>query len=110
MFELKPYRVEISDSDLTSLKSKLELTRLPESETVDDWTQGIPLGYMSEVKSYWQNEYDWRRCEATINQYDQFTTEVFGLDIHFMHIKSEASDAQAARTYSWLARINRGVP
>ena len=106
MFELTPYNVDIADSDLASLKSKLELTRLPEAETVDDWTQGVPLDYIREVKSYWQNEYDWRRCESRINQHKQFTTEVFGLDIHFMHVQSESSDAQAlVLTHGWPGSI-----
>ena len=106
MFELTPFQIDVSDADLDSLKSKLALTRLPEKETVDDWTQGIPLSYMGEIKEYWQNTYDWRRCEASLNQYEQFTTEVFGLDIHFLHVRCDQADARAlVLTHGWPGSI-----
>ncbi len=106
MYELTPFQINVSEHELATLKKKLELTRMPESETVDDWTQGIPLSYMREIQTYWQNEYDWRRCEAQINRYDQFTTEVFGLNIHFMHITSATSDASAlVLTHGWPGSI-----
>ena len=106
MYELTPFRIEIAEEDLSSLQAKLEATRLPEAETVDDWSQGIPLDYVSTIKDYWQDTYDWRACEARINGYEQFTTEVFGLDIHFLHVKSDASNARAlVLTHGWPGSI-----
>lgn len=106
MFELKPFQIEISEEELNTLNTKLSLTRLPENETVEDWSQGIPLTYMSDINKYWQEGYDWRRCEARINQYQQFSTEVFGLDIHFLHIPSQASNARAlVLTHGWPGSI-----
>ena len=106
MYELKPFQIAISDAELDSLRDKLNATRFPEQETVDDWTQGIPLGYMQEVREYWVATYDWRRCESRLNQYDQFTTSIFGLDIHFLHIKNDNADAvPLVLTHGWPGSI-----
>ena len=106
MFELKPYQINVPDDDLASLKEKLSLARLPEEESVADWTQGIPLEYVKSIRDYWLNDYDWRRCEAQINQYEQVMTNVFGLDIHFLHIKNSDPNARAlVMTHGWPGSI-----
>ena len=106
VFELTSFQINVAETALDDLRSKLSATRLPESETVEDWTQGIPLSYMTEVVEYWQNSYDWRRCEAQLNQYDQFTTNVFGVDVHFLHIQSDSPDAvPLVLTHGWPGSI-----
>lgn len=106
MFELTPYKVEIPEQSLDDLRTRLNLARLPEQETVDDWSQGIPLGYMQEIKEYWASSYDWRRCEKQLNQYEQFTTEIFGLNIHFLHVRSDNADTRPLiLTHGWPGSI-----
>ena len=93
MSEIKPFKIAIDDANLDDLKQRLTNTRWPEAELVDDWSQGTPLEYLQDVCQYWANEYDWRRCEAEINQYPQFITDIEGVDIHFLHIESPHADA-----------------
>ena len=76
------------------------------AETVDDWNQGIPLAYTRELADYWANEYDWRAREAALNRFDQFTTEIDGLDIHFIHQRSSRDDAfPLLITHGWPGSI-----
>lgn len=106
VFELTDYQIQVPESQLDSLKQKLALARLPENETVEDWNQGIPLGYISEVKDYWLNEYDWRRCEKQVNQYEQITTSVYGVDIHLLHVKNSDENARPlVLTHGWPGSI-----
>ena len=104
--QLKSFVIEISEAQLSDLRLRLELTRWPEKETVSDWDQGVPLSYMKEVHDYWLNHYDWRRCEKQLNQYPQFTTEIDGLDIHFLHIRSRHEQAMPLiMTHGWPGSI-----
>ena len=103
MAQINPFRISVPDADLADLKDRLARIRWPEAECVDDWSQGIPLSYTRELADYWANEYDWRAREAALNRFDHFTTEIDGLDIHFIHRRSPNDDAR-------LARINRRVP
>ena len=81
-------------------------TRWPEAECVDDWSQGIPLAYTRELADYWANDYDWRAREAALNRFDQFTTEIDGLDIHFIHQRSPHDDAfPLVITHGWPGSI-----
>ena len=106
MFEMTPFKIEIPDRQLDELRDKLTATRLPESETVEDWTQGVPLAYISEIRNYWRDTYDWRRCEAKINQHEQFVTSVYGVDIHFLHVRSANADARPlVLTHGWPGSI-----
>lgn len=106
MSELKPFKISIDDAVLDDLKQRLTNTRWPEAELVNDWSQGTPLTYLQDVCRYWANEYDWRRCEAEINQYPQFMTEIDGLDIHFLHIESPHAEAQPlVMTHGWPGSI-----
>jgi pimeloyl-ACP methyl ester carboxylesterase len=106
MAQINPFRIAIPDADLADLKARLARTRWPEAETVDDWNQGIPLSYTRELAEYWANEYDWRAREAALNRFDQFTTEIDGLDIHFIHQRSSGNDAfPLLITHGWPGSI-----
>ena len=94
MTEINPYMIQISNDDLEDLKRRLLSTRWPEKETVEDWSQGIPLSYIKEISDYWINEYDWRSREEYYNSFPQFITNIEGLDIHFIHIKSPHEEAK----------------
>jgi pimeloyl-ACP methyl ester carboxylesterase len=90
---LRPFTIDIPQADLDDLRARLAATRWPEKETVDDLSQGVPLATVQEVVRYWHDEYDWRRCEARLNAYPQFVTEIDGLDIHFVHVRSKHENA-----------------
>ena len=94
MSDIKPYKIKISNEDLEDLKGRLSSTRWPEKETVEDWSQGVPLSYIKEIHDYWINEYNWRSREEYYNSFPQFITEIEGIDIHFIHIKSKHEEAQ----------------
>src|SRR5947207_10287348 len=91
--EIRPFAVEISDEALDDLRRRIEATQWPEQETVADESQGVPLATMQRLARYWATEYDWRTCEAKLNALPQFMTEIDGLDIHFIHVRSEHEDA-----------------
>ncbi len=106
MAQINPFRISVPDADLADLKERLARTRWPEAETVDDWTQGIPLAYTRELADYWAGEYDWRAREAALNRFDHFTTEIDGLDIHFIHQRSAHDDAfPLLITHGWPGSI-----
>jgi epoxide hydrolase len=86
--DITPFRLAIPDADLTDLRERLIRTRWPEAETVGDWSQGIPLSYVQELVAYWAHAYDWRSTEARLNLLPQFRTELEGLGIHFIHVRS----------------------
>ncbi|MFT7222448.1 MAG: pimeloyl-ACP methyl ester carboxylesterase [Candidatus Azotimanducaceae bacterium] len=106
MSDITPFKISASDADLDLLNQKLNLTRWPDKETPSDWTQGIPLAYMQELQEYWLNDYNWREREALINQWPGFITEIDGLDIHFLHIKSGQPNAlPLLLTHGWPGSI-----
>ncbi|WP_196279091.1 epoxide hydrolase family protein [Catellatospora vulcania] len=90
---IRPFRVEFADADLKDLQARILHTRWPEKETVADRSQGPQLATMKELARYWVEEYDWRRCEAKLNSYPNFVTEIDGLDIHFIHVRSKHPEA-----------------
>lgn len=101
-----PFRIDVPDAVLDDLKTRLANTRWPESECVDDWSQGIPLAYTRELADYWADGYDWRAREAALNRFDQFTTEIDGLDIHFIHQRSARPDAfPLIITHGWPGSV-----
>ena len=103
---IRPFKIAISDDVLNDLTQRLANTRWPESELVDDWSQGIPLGYTQEVCHYWLNTYDWRAREQRLNQHPQFMTELNGLDIHFIHARSKHPEARPLlMTHGWPGSI-----
>jgi pimeloyl-ACP methyl ester carboxylesterase len=90
---IRPFTVEIPETDLEDLRSRIAATRWPERETVEDDSQGVPLALMQDLARYWATEYDWRKCEARLNALPNFVTEIDGLDIHFIHVRSKHEDA-----------------
>ncbi|TDU31909.1 pimeloyl-ACP methyl ester carboxylesterase [Panacagrimonas perspica] len=103
---ITPFRVNVPQSDLDDLKLRLSRTRWPEHETVNDWSQGVPLKDAQALVEYWSTQYDWRRCEAALNQYEQFTTEIDGLSIHFLHVRSKHANARPMLlTHGWPGAI-----
>jgi epoxide hydrolase len=106
MSELKRFRIDVPTEVLDDLHARLAQTRWPEAECVDDWSQGIPLAYTRELAAYWADSYDWRAREAALNRFDQFTTEIDGLDIHFIHQRSPHEDAfPLVITHGWPGSI-----
>jgi pimeloyl-ACP methyl ester carboxylesterase len=106
MPEIRPYRIDVPDAVLDDLQERLARTRWPESETVDDWTQGIPLAYTKELAAYWADGYDWRSREAALNKFDQYQTEIDGLDFHFIHQRSPHDDAlPLVMTHGWPGSV-----
>jgi pimeloyl-ACP methyl ester carboxylesterase len=102
----KPFRIAVGDDVLEDLKSRLRRTRWPEAELVDDWSQGAPLKWITEVCRYWEEDYDWRRREKLLNRFDQFTTEIDGLDIHLVHVRSPHPEAMPLIiTHGWPGSI-----
>jgi pimeloyl-ACP methyl ester carboxylesterase len=91
--DIRPFHVDVPEEELTELRRRIAATRWPEKETVADQSQGVPLAMTQELARYWATEYDWRQCEATLNAMPQFLTEIDGLDIHFIHVRSPHDDA-----------------
>jgi len=106
MARIQPFHIAVPDDVLVDLKDRLQRTRWPDGECVDDWSQGIPLAYTRELADYWVNEYDWRTREAALNRFDQYTTDIDGLDIHFIHQRSARPDAfPLIITHGWPGSI-----
>jgi epoxide hydrolase len=106
MSNLRAFRFDVPGEALDDLSRRLGATRWPERETPDDWSQGVPLAYMKEVCDYWQNEYDWRRCEAKLNALPQFMAEIDGLDFQFLHVRSPQEDAlPLVMTHGWPGSV-----
>ncbi|MDP9304031.1 MAG: epoxide hydrolase [Actinomycetota bacterium] len=104
--EIRPFSVEVAEEDLVDLRRRIAATRWPEKETVADETQGVQLATMQELIRYWGTEYDFRRFEARLNELPQFITEIDGLDIHFIHVKSPHEDAlPLIITHGWPGSV-----
>jgi len=93
---IRPFTIDIPEADLEDLRARIAATRWPEKETVDDDSQGVQLATMQALARYWVDEYDWRKCEAKLNSVPNFITEIDGLDIHFVHVRSKHEDALPA--------------
>src|SRR5262245_18564676 len=91
--EIREFHVDISDEALDDLRRRVAATNWPEKETVADQSQGVPLALVQSLARYWATEYDWRKCEAALNALPQFITEIDGLDVHFIHVRSRHEDA-----------------
>jgi pimeloyl-ACP methyl ester carboxylesterase len=91
--EIRPFHVDVPEEELTDLRRRIAATRWPEKETVADESQGVPLAMTQDLARYWATDYDWRNCEEKLNALPQFITEIDGLDIHFIHVRSEHDDA-----------------
>jgi Epoxide hydrolase N terminus len=103
---IRPFRFSAPDEDLADLRRRIDATRWPERETVDDDSQGVPLATMQELARYWATDHDWRTVEAKLNALPQFVTEIDGLDIHFLHVRSQHADAlPLIVTHGWPGSI-----
>ena len=103
---IESFRIDIDQSELDDLQQRLAMVRWPEKEPVDDWSQGVPLGYLAQVCDYWQHQYDWRRCEAQLNSLAQFRTRLDGLQVHFIHARSPRGDARPLiLTHGWPGSV-----
>jgi hypothetical protein len=104
--EIRPFQVEIRDEQLEDLRRRIEATRWPSKELVDDWSQGVRLAMLHELARYWSEEYDFGRIEARLNALPQYSTEIDGLEIHFIHVRSEHEDAlPLIVTHGWPGSV-----
>jgi pimeloyl-ACP methyl ester carboxylesterase len=104
--EIRPFRIQIAQEQLDDLRGRLKATRWPEKEAVEDWSQGTPLSYVQDICEYWANSYDWRATEDRLNEFPQFMTEIDGLDIHFIHVRSPHPEAvPLIVTHGWPGSI-----
>jgi pimeloyl-ACP methyl ester carboxylesterase len=103
---IRPFQVEVPEADLNDLQQRLAATRLPSKELVDDRSQGVQLATIQELTRYWATDYDWRKLEATLNALPQFTTEIDGVEIHFIHVKSKHENAlPLIMTHGWPGSV-----
>jgi pimeloyl-ACP methyl ester carboxylesterase len=103
---IRPFQVNVPESELTELRRRIHATRWPERETVTDQSQGVQLATMQRLAQYWGKEYDWRRCEAQLNALPQFITEIDGLDINFTHVRSKHENAlPLIVTHGWPGSV-----
>src|SRR5215471_6120643 len=103
---IHPFRIDVPEVELADLRQRVLATRWPERETVTDQSQGVQLATMQELARYWGTDYDWRKCEAKLNALPNFTTEIDGLDIHFIHVRSQHEDAlPLIVTHGWPGSI-----
>ena len=106
MSEVLPFAIAIADEQIADLHDRLRRTRWPEAETVDDWSQGIPLEYSKELADYWLNSYDWRARESRLNRFEHFMTAIDGLRIHFIHVRSKHENAMPlVLTHGWPGSV-----
>src|ERR671930_1266409 len=103
---LRAFEIGFDESELTELRRRIEATRWPERETVADDSQGMPLATMQDLARHWATDYDWRRCETRLNALPNFLTEIDGLDIHFIHVRSRHDHAlPLIVTHGWPGSI-----
>jgi pimeloyl-ACP methyl ester carboxylesterase len=103
---IRPFRVNFSDADLDDLRKRINATRWPDRETVNDNSQGVPLEMLQGLATYWATGYDWRKCEAKLNALPEYLTEIDGLDIHFIHVRSKHEHAlPLIVTHGWPGSI-----
>jgi pimeloyl-ACP methyl ester carboxylesterase len=103
---IRPFHIEVPDEQLAELRRRIEATRLPSRELVGDRSQGVQLATIQALARYWATDYDWRACEARLNALPQFTTEIDGVDIHFIHVKSPHDDAlPLIMTHGWPGSV-----
>lgn len=101
-----PFRIETSPEELDDLRTRLRRTRWPEKETADDWSQGVPLGYLRELCRYWERKYEWAPRQRRLNAFPQFRTEIDGLGIHFVHVRSPHPEAlPLVMTHGWPGSV-----
>jgi len=104
--DIRPLHVSFPEADLTDLRRRIEATKWPERETVADASQGVQLATMQKLARYWASDYDWHKCEKKLNALPQFVTEIDGLDIHFIHVRSKHENAlPLIVTHGWPGSV-----
>jgi pimeloyl-ACP methyl ester carboxylesterase len=104
--EIRPFHLEIPDEQIDDLRRRIAATRWPSKELVEDRSQGVQLATLQALTRYWTTEYDWRKAEARLNALPQFTTEIDGVDIHFIHVRSQHEDAMPLiMTHGWPGSV-----
>jgi pimeloyl-ACP methyl ester carboxylesterase len=103
---VRPFRIDVPEEDLDDLRRRIAATRWPSKELVEDRSQGVQLATLQELARYWASDYDWRECEAKLNALPQFTTEIDGVDVHFIHVKSPHKNAlPLIMTHGWPGSV-----
>ena len=103
---IRPFSAHVPDADVADLRRRLAATRWPTKELVEDRSQGVQLETLRELVRYWGTEYDWRRCEARLNALPQFTTNIDGVEIHFIHVGSRHENAlPLIMTHGWPGSV-----
>ena len=105
--EIRPFHVEFPEEELVELRRRIAATRWPSKELVDDDSQGVQLAMLRELARYWAEDYDFGAPEAKLNALPQFMTEIDGVDVHFIHVKSRSRGRVAADHHARLARLGR---
>jgi hypothetical protein len=106
MSAIRPFRVEITDAEIDDLRDRLARARWPEKEPVDDWSMGIPLAYVQELAGYWAESYEMQRVADQLNRYEQFTTSIDGVNIHFLRVRSPVEGATPCiMTHGWPGSV-----
>src|ERR671913_831891 len=103
---IRPFRIDVPEEDLDELRRRIAAASWPSKELVEDRSQGVQLATMQELARYWETDYDWRKAEAKLNALPQFTTEIDGVDIHFIHVKSSHENAlPLIMTHGWPGSV-----
>src|ERR671917_129615 len=104
--EVRPFRIDVPEEELVDLRQRIAATRWPSKELVEDRSQGVQLAPMQELTRYWVTDYDWRKAEAKLNALPQFITEIDGVDIHFIHVRSPHENAlPLIMTHGWPGSV-----
>ena len=104
--EIRPFRVKFAEEKIVDMRRRINTTRWPDRETVTDESQGVQLAAIKEIARYWGTDYDWRKCESKLNSLPQFMTEIDGLDIHFIHVRSKGENAlPLIVTHGWPGSV-----
>jgi hypothetical protein len=104
--DVTEFSIEVPEAELDDLRARLQRARWPERETVEGWSQGVPLAYLRDLCSYWADGYDWRATETRLNAFPQFRTVIDGLGIHFLHVRSPHADAlPLVITHGWPGSV-----
>ncbi|MSP43023.1 MAG: epoxide hydrolase [Alphaproteobacteria bacterium] len=103
---ITPFTLAVPQSELDDLARRIDAVRWPEKELVNDWSQGAPIERVKALVDYWRHKYDWRRCEAMLNGFGQFKTNIEGIDVHFLHVRSKHADAMPLLiTHGWPGSV-----
>src|SRR5205085_12613927 len=104
--DIRPFRVKVSDAELADLRRRIKATKWPERETVTDTSQGVQLATTQQLARYWASEYDWHKRQAKLDALPQFITDIDGLDLHFIHVRSKHENAlPLIVTHGWPGSI-----